>query len=118
MNTTYEINIETLGFHSYDYNSKEIIDKVNYTHDNTDYVSSRITRYINKKKKAQKLFKILATASTYDLCEINVYTLNIDKKNIVTDVKRIINFKILSEEISHKKIKKIVKKIIKNTNWD
>jgi len=70
--TTYEINIETLGFHSYDYNLKEIIDKVNYTHDNTDYVSSRVTRFINKKKKAQNLFKILATASTYDLCEINV----------------------------------------------
>lgn len=118
MSTTYEINIETLGFHSYDYNSNEIIDKVNYTHDNTDYVSSRITKYINTKKKAQKLFKILATASTYDLCEINVYTLNIDKENIIIEVNRIINCKILSEEISHKKIKKIVKKIIKNTDWD
>ena len=116
--TTYEINIETLGFHSYDYNSKEIIDKVNYTHDSTDYVSSRITRFINKKKKAQKLFKILATASTYDLCEINVYTLKLDKKEIITEIKRIINFKILSEEVSHKEIKKIVKRIIKNTNWN
>ena len=118
MSTTYEINIETFGFHSYDYNSNEIIDKVNYTHDNTDYVSSRITRYINKKKKAQKLFKLLATASTYDLCEINVYTLDIDKNNIITEGTKIINFKILSEEVSHKKIKKIVNKIIKTTNWD
>ena len=118
MSTTYEINIETLGFHSYDYNFNEIIDKVNYTHDKTDYVSSRITRYINKKKKAQKLFKILATSSTYDLCEINVYTLNINKKNIITEVTRIINFKILSEEVSHKEIKKIVNKIIKTTNWN
>ena len=118
MQTTYEINIETLGFHSYDNNSKEIIDKVNYTHDNTDYVSSRITKYFNKKKKVQKLFKILATASTYDLIEINVYTFKFNEKKNYEESTKIINFKIMNEERSYKDVKKIVKKIIKNTDWN
>ena len=117
MKTTYEINIETLGFSSYDNNSNEIIDKVNYTFDHTDYVSSRVTRFFDKKKKAQNLFKILATATTYDLIEINVYSQKIDINNTISISTRIINFTLMHEETSHKKIKKIVKKIIKNANW-